>query len=512
MLHPSTQKLIDRLAEMTDTGRLSWGAGEDGAVVYSTEGYSVTVTDGAHELVIHSHEGAELERASHEDLTATVQADGTYSDTLATLHRQATRIAKGTEKAITSLLAGIDTAEPVAAEPETDVEPGDETAVEDSVNETDPTTLEAPEPQAPVELETEEATSEPDMAAAVAKMADEVNAQQADTQEVQEGALTAAAAGLAATVGLVEGEEATETEPEFISEPVEAAFDYVPFGVGLPLPDPAISSAWPDLPAPILEPEPAPQLEEPAAQDSATEDTFRVAPVAPALLDEPLVEPAPVETPAPDMPVDPVVAFEPVIEPEEPVLIDPVEDTALETSSSELTEVENEDESNVVAFTSTFASPMFEEDSDTSAESAEEAPETPVETASEETSPAEEEAPQETSAPDSPQSYSLSGIGAGFGLGALKATTEASGIPSASEPEDSVIVPEEKIVIDATDDLPPLEPQEPAEPVRTADPLPDLASLDVPEPPKSADETEENPQTGETDGVFKPRTRFNPWT
>ena len=62
MLHSSTKKLIDRLAEMTELGKLDWTEGDDGNIIYSTEGYSVHLPASADEVLITSIEGKELER------------------------------------------------------------------------------------------------------------------------------------------------------------------------------------------------------------------------------------------------------------------------------------------------------------------------------------------------------------------------------------------------------------------------------------------------------------------
>jgi hypothetical protein len=99
----------------------------------------------------------------------------------------------------------------------------------------------------------------------------------------------------------------------------------------------------------------------------------------------------------------------------------------------------------------------------------------------------------------------LSGIGAGFGLGALSAKTEASGLPSAGAPTPST---SEKVIIDATDDVLPkpegnlnvalAETASAAVSAANADPV--LETADA-----SADDAD-----AEAD-ILKPRTRFNPW-
>ncbi len=109
MLHPSTQKLIDRLAEMTELGKLDWTEGENGSLVYSTEGYSVCLPDGAKEVVIQSKDGKELERAAADTLASTMTDQGvSYAQIVADMGKEANRYARGTETAISSLLAGME--------------------------------------------------------------------------------------------------------------------------------------------------------------------------------------------------------------------------------------------------------------------------------------------------------------------------------------------------------------------------------------------------------------------
>ncbi len=142
MLHASTRKLIDRLAEMTELGKLDWTEGASGQINYSTEGYSVSLTEGPNELVITSKDGKELERASAEELASTQSESGiAYAEIVAAMTMEASRIARGTEVAISTLLAGmesstdgsetasvVETSEPTVVEAETLPEdPVDET-------------------------------------------------------------------------------------------------------------------------------------------------------------------------------------------------------------------------------------------------------------------------------------------------------------------------------------------------------------------------------------------------
>ena len=120
MLHASTRKLIDRLSEMTELGKLDWTNDEHGNISYATEGYSVSLTKDPNEVVITSKDGKELERATVDEIAATEREDGTaYSAIVAAMMTEASRIARGTEAAISSLLAGMEDApaeDPVGAD------------------------------------------------------------------------------------------------------------------------------------------------------------------------------------------------------------------------------------------------------------------------------------------------------------------------------------------------------------------------------------------------------------
>lgn len=136
MLHASTRKLIDRLAEMTELGKLDWTEDEAGNIAYATEGYSVSLTEDPSEVIITSRDGKELERATAEEIAATQQEDGTsYTAVVAAMGKEAARIARGTEVAISTLLAGMDDA-PDTVEAESDLAEDAETLPEDPVDDT----------------------------------------------------------------------------------------------------------------------------------------------------------------------------------------------------------------------------------------------------------------------------------------------------------------------------------------------------------------------------------------
>ena len=114
MLHPSTKRLIDRLCEMTTQRKIDWAIGEQpDTLVYDTEGYRVLLEGTPAELVLRDALGKELERASQDILTQSKHIDGgTYAGLVATMHEEASRIARGTEDAIASVLGGLSLDDP----------------------------------------------------------------------------------------------------------------------------------------------------------------------------------------------------------------------------------------------------------------------------------------------------------------------------------------------------------------------------------------------------------------
>ena len=108
-IHPSTKKLIDRLYDMTLERKIEWKQGADGAVVYETERYRVTLAGSPTEVILSSDAGAELDKADHEELTNTLLDDGTtYAEYVGQLHKEAHRIARGAETAIDDVLKTLD--------------------------------------------------------------------------------------------------------------------------------------------------------------------------------------------------------------------------------------------------------------------------------------------------------------------------------------------------------------------------------------------------------------------
>ncbi len=187
MLHPSTKKLIDKISDMTGKRKIAWAEGDQGAVVYDTEGYRIALVGDPVEMVLSDALGKELERASRAELSATPRdGAGTYADIVDGLCKEAARVARGTETAIDKVLAGLerqDEAPDVFVEPEAiDLEEADNvaeaaTTLEDAADDTLAVAVADAEPAA--EPATASApplvVEEPDMAAAVASLAEQVN-------------------------------------------------------------------------------------------------------------------------------------------------------------------------------------------------------------------------------------------------------------------------------------------------------------------------------------------------
>jgi hypothetical protein len=218
MLHASTRKLIDRLSEMTELGKLDWTEDEDGTLAYATEGYSVTLTENPNEVIITSKTGKELERATAEELASTLQDDGgAYTSIVAAMTMEASRIARGTEAAISSLLADlqdepeVDPADLAAAEIDVD-----EDLVEDPINET---TAIVTEPVTRAEPE-----AEPEMAAEAVAEAEPSRADDTSSQDDPQNDEPEPETLATPEMDPVEADFATtESEPALMSEPADVA-------------------------------------------------------------------------------------------------------------------------------------------------------------------------------------------------------------------------------------------------------------------------------------------------
>lgn len=176
MLHPSTKKLIDRLAQMTAQQKISWALGDsENSIAYETEGYRVLLEGSPPYLRLTDALGTELETAAPDVLADTPHADGgTYADVIDDLFSEAFRIARGTETAISAVLQGLaDTANKTDADalPAEDLLPSPQETV--SVTEA-PDTVEDVADEAGMPSSGIEPAI-PDVGKAVATLADEVN-------------------------------------------------------------------------------------------------------------------------------------------------------------------------------------------------------------------------------------------------------------------------------------------------------------------------------------------------
>ena len=219
MLHPSTKRLIDKLSEMTRKQRVAWSEGENGTITHDTEGYRVVLTPEPHAVLLTDALGKEIESCTPDEfMDETDSAGRPYTAFVADLYREAHRHARGAEKAINTVLKGLETieAEP-DAQPEIAMDPAE--LIEDPGDDTDSL------PEAYPEVE-----GQNDMARAVASMADEVNAGASAHEEDEPE--DAAQSDL-------ETESGEEAEP-FMTSDVDDDEDFV---------DAEIEAAEPDEPA-----------------------------------------------------------------------------------------------------------------------------------------------------------------------------------------------------------------------------------------------------------------------
>ncbi|MBI1361155.1 MAG: hypothetical protein GC155_12840 [Alphaproteobacteria bacterium] len=135
MLHASTRNLITKLCDLTEQGDIPWREGKSGAMEFETEGYVVEIIDAPPAVRVLNSEGGELEHASADDLSAApwLESGDTFADRVTTMARQARRIARGTEHAISRILSSLSAppkAETIAAIEEDETIAADTTGVE----------------------------------------------------------------------------------------------------------------------------------------------------------------------------------------------------------------------------------------------------------------------------------------------------------------------------------------------------------------------------------------------
>jgi len=350
MLHPSTKRLIDKLSDMTRRQRVAWTEGENATVVHDTEGYRVVLTPEPHSVLLTDGMGREIESCLPDQFTDELDAQGRpYYRFIAELYRDAHRHARGTEKAISTLLAGLE-----AVEEATPVWPVPDLGGDAPDSTTDETAL----------IESETAIT-----AAVATLADQINGGASPPAETPEPEPAPVAVEEIAPVEVsvlkpaappeplappepemvlaapeieapapIEPQPEPEPEPEaeivpsaiFAAQAPEASVDVEPlaeepgsfgtFGaffpsVAKPVTEPAAETQGAEAPAaePAAEPLPAE-----AGAEHVEIKTIEAGPVAP----EPVVEPAPQQ----EIPVQPAAIQEPLAEPKlaTPTLAQPI--------------------------------------------------------------------------------------------------------------------------------------------------------------------------------------------
>jgi hypothetical protein len=108
MLHTSTQKLIQKICELTESGDIVWKEAAEGRCRFETEGYQIEVAEEPPLVRLLSPEGRELEKAEAADLAiAWPGGDGTFTTHVVDMARRAHRVARGAEHAITKILSSL---------------------------------------------------------------------------------------------------------------------------------------------------------------------------------------------------------------------------------------------------------------------------------------------------------------------------------------------------------------------------------------------------------------------
>ena len=122
-IHPSTAKLIRRLADMTANRQLDWQEVDQSGVQLAVADYHVLIRLDPVSLVITTLAGEELERVDSDQLQAMSAPDfESYAQLLTVLHSNALRTARNVESAVQDMLEELDADEA----PPASVELGDE--------------------------------------------------------------------------------------------------------------------------------------------------------------------------------------------------------------------------------------------------------------------------------------------------------------------------------------------------------------------------------------------------
>jgi len=544
MLHPSTKRLIDKLSEMTRKQRVAWSEGENGTITHDTEGYRVVLTPEPHAVLLTDALGKEIESCTPDEFLDETDAAGRpYTAFVADLYREAHRHARGAEKAIHTVLKGLETieAEP-AVQPEIAMDPAE--LVEDPGDDTDSL------PEAYPEVE-----GQNDMTRAVASMADEVNGGVAGSEadEPEDAALS--------DVG-PDTEAEAEVEPEIEPEPIMTSV----FGAKEEA-EAESEAAEPDEGALDENHDPAEQLAGIEAEDILSqyaslmpEQHSEDADEAPSAVSE-SAEGAlwPEDDNAPEPQAEPLEAETETGNEPEPVQSEPQSSTAFgnffgrssmgDVSRYTASTAEETPEPAAPVETEAVPEPGLAP-SQSEAEAPEPAPYTPAFTDVDAPAQPVEPAPEMTSEvpveSEASRSFSLSGMSSGFGLGSATRShaqaTERTPVPAQNGPSPD----RAHLIIDGTvdlpDDLPPSafdagfdRPADP-DPVADANEAPFAFSEPQPVAETAAEETVEEqapsqpeekafevpaqtvqPQQAEEPAQESPppapkvTTRFNPW-
>jgi hypothetical protein len=120
MLHASTQKLIQKLYELTESGDIAWKESREGRCILDTEGYRVEINEEPPLLRLLAADGRELEKAEAGDLSAAAwpAGEGTFATRVSDMSRRAQRVARGAEQAISKILSSLSAPPQKAPEPE----------------------------------------------------------------------------------------------------------------------------------------------------------------------------------------------------------------------------------------------------------------------------------------------------------------------------------------------------------------------------------------------------------
>ncbi|RAN37353.1 hypothetical protein [Hyphomonas pacifica] len=525
MLHPSTKRLIDKLSQMTHKQKVAWQEGENGQITHDTEGYRVTLTPEPCAVLLTDALGREIETCSPDDFANEVDANGRpYAQFVTELYLEARRHARGAEKAINALLAGLDEVDAEADVDEASTQEQDASSAIAAGSSTETLIEDLGDDSAPLDPDMyPEFEGQSDMQRAVASLADQVNGQPR-AAPVEEAAVEpeedAELHGFA--IPPTEDVEATETEDAHtpLDEP-EAG--YTPTHMDGAEEVQSGEAGEPEMAEAALDVETEVQIEDAPAEPEP-------APYAPAFMDEetaapiyaqsepigdftPQTETAPQTAPEVEtvsrFSEETVDTFEaPSSEdlhvqetPEHSVY---TEDLPEESGAEEASPVPSETLEDKPFQTGSFGTgslnqyrpshtpedpaPLIETEEASSAPAP--ATEDTVETVAAAEATESQPAPQ----PEAPRSFSLSGISSGFGLGAHSRPAEPAPHPHSPDPVEKVGSPH--VVIDGTSDLPDWLPEQSESDIHADDqpPSTDAPSTDDNEEVVATQTQEETPE------------------